>query len=127
MSELRKANTDYPYFVTLSIVGWIDLFTRSRYAELIEDNLNHCIQHKGLSVYAYVIMPSHIHIVARQEEGKLNEVLRTSIARLFPTLRYGIRDPSDDYFPVSGGSKYQKLFHKIRSPSQSGAVLVFLI
>ena len=76
MSELRKANTDYPYFITLTVVGWIDIFTRRRYCDLIIDNLKICIEKKGLIVYAYVIMPSHIHIVARQEEGKLDTLLR---------------------------------------------------
>lgn len=76
MSELRKANTDHTYFITLTIVGWIDLFSRYRYSDLIINNLNYCIKNKGLEVFAYVIMPSHVHLVARQKEGKLNNVLR---------------------------------------------------
>ena len=27
MSELRKANTDSAYFLTFTVVGWIDVFT----------------------------------------------------------------------------------------------------
>lgn len=76
MSELRKANTDYPYFLTLSVVGWIDLFTRQWYCELIVNNLQFCMKHKGLEVYAYVIMPSHIHMVARSAKGDLSKCLR---------------------------------------------------
>ena len=37
MSELRKADTDYPFFVTMTIVGWIDIFTRERYCEAVLD------------------------------------------------------------------------------------------
>lgn len=76
MSELRKANTDHTYFVTLTVVGWIDLFTRYQINDIVVTNLNYCIENKGLKIYAFVIMPSHIHLVARQVEGKLNEVLR---------------------------------------------------
>ncbi|MEM6526301.1 MAG: transposase [Bacteroidota bacterium] len=76
MSELRKANTDYPYFITLTVAGWIDIFTRPRYSEVIIKNLKHCVKEKNLIIYAYVIMPSHIHLVARHDESKLNEVLR---------------------------------------------------
>ncbi len=76
MSELRKANTEYAYFLTLTVVEWIDVFTRKEYSDIILESLNHCVLHKGLELYAYVIMPSHIHLVARQKEGKLNEVLR---------------------------------------------------
>jgi putative transposase len=33
MSELRKANTDFPYFITMTVVGWIDVFNRREYIE----------------------------------------------------------------------------------------------
>ena len=36
------------------------------------------MQHKGLEVFAYVIMPSHIHMVARSLNGELNKILRDS-------------------------------------------------
>jgi hypothetical protein len=32
MSELRKANTDYSYFLTFTVVGWIDVFTRRSFS-----------------------------------------------------------------------------------------------
>jgi putative transposase len=76
MSELRKANTDHSYFITLTVVGWIDVFTRKEYCEITLKNLQYCQANKGLKIYAYVIMPSHVHLVARHHEGKLNEVLR---------------------------------------------------
>ncbi len=76
MSELRKANTDHAYFITLTVVGWIDVFNRDIYINLIYENLEYCRKNKGLELYAYVIMPSHIHLIARQKEGKLNEWAR---------------------------------------------------
>ncbi|MEQ9468197.1 MAG: transposase [Ekhidna sp.] len=76
MSELGKANTDATYFLTFTVVGWIDVFTRNRYSDIIIDSLKFCIQNKGLDIFSYVIMPSHIHMIARHEEGKLNEIIR---------------------------------------------------
>lgn len=76
MSELRKANTNYPYFITLTVVGWIDLFTRAMYCDFVIHNLNYCIKNKGLEVFSYCIMPSHIHLIARDEKGSLNNTLR---------------------------------------------------
>ena len=76
MSELRKSNTDYSYFITFTVVGWIDVFTRRDYCDIVIKNLKYCQQHKGMELYAYVIMPSHIHLVARHKEGKLNEIVR---------------------------------------------------
>lgn len=76
MSELRKANSEHPYFVTLTVVGWADLFTRKEYCDVIIDSLNFCSQNKGLKLSAYVIMPSHIHMIIRNQKLKLPSILR---------------------------------------------------
>jgi putative transposase len=60
----RNASTDELYFVTLTVVDWIDVFTRRQYNDLIVENLAYCQQHKNLNIYAYVIMTNHIHLVA---------------------------------------------------------------
>jgi REP element-mobilizing transposase RayT len=78
MSELRKANTDYPYFITLTVAGWIDIFTRKCYCDVVIDSWKYCMEQKGLEIFAYVIMPSHIHMVARSLNGELNKILRDS-------------------------------------------------
>jgi putative transposase len=65
MSELRKANTDYCYFITFTVVGWIDVFTRSRYSDVILESLAYCQENKGLEVFEFVIMPSHVHLIVR--------------------------------------------------------------
>jgi hypothetical protein len=58
MSEKYKTHFGNTYFMTLTIAGWIDLFARKEYAEFIEDNLNYCIENKGLEVFNYCIMPN---------------------------------------------------------------------
>lgn len=75
MSELRKANTDHAFFITLTVVGWIDVFTRKDYCDLIIKNFKYCQSDKGLQIFAFVIMSNHIHLVARHDEGKLNEII----------------------------------------------------
>lgn len=52
------------YFLTLTVVNWIDIFTRPVYKDIITDSLNYCIKEKGLTVHAWVIMTNHIHLVA---------------------------------------------------------------
>ena len=37
------------YFLTPTIIHWIDVFTRKEYRDIIVDSLNHCIRTKGLS------------------------------------------------------------------------------
>ncbi len=77
MSEKRKTIEDQLYYVTLTVVGWIDVFTRKEYVYEIINNLKYCQQNKGLEIYAYVIMSNHIHLIARMNNGsKLGELLR---------------------------------------------------
>ncbi|MDW7695063.1 transposase [Flammeovirgaceae bacterium SG7u.111] len=76
MSETRKAHTDYAYFWTMTVVGWADVFTRKEYCEIVLDSLQFCQKTKGLEVFAYVIMPSHIHVVGRREKGRLGDLIR---------------------------------------------------
>lgn len=76
MSEKYKTYPGGVFFVTLTVVGWIDVFTRRDYCDLIVENLNYCINHKNLQVYAFCIMPSHIHLIAAAQEGQLSDILR---------------------------------------------------
>ena len=76
MSELRKANTNSAYFVTFTVVGWIDVFTRHDYADEIIKNLLFAQENRGIEIYAYVIMSNHIHLVVRHEEELLAQWIR---------------------------------------------------
>ncbi|MGE0589959.1 MAG: transposase [Cyclobacteriaceae bacterium] len=95
MSELRKANTDHPYFITFTIAGWIDLFTRERYCEIIIESLRYCIANKGLKVFHYVIMPSHLHIIAQHHECKLAEVIRDMKSFTAKEILKAIQEPGE--------------------------------
>ena len=39
------------YFLTFTVVEWVDVFTRSIYADMIIDSLKYCQEHKGLTIY----------------------------------------------------------------------------
>ena len=71
----RNASTNELYFVTLTVVDWIDVFTRRQYNDYIIENLAWNQQHRRLNIYAYVIMTNHIHMVANVTDGSLGEVL----------------------------------------------------
>lgn len=50
------ASMEGAFFLTFTVVDWIDVFTRKDHAYIVCDSLNHCIAHKGLVVHAWVIM-----------------------------------------------------------------------
>lgn len=82
MSEKYKVhNPNGVYFITCTVVGWVDLFTRPCYKDIIINSLRYCINHKGLMVRAYVIMTSHIYMLVSAKHG----YLLPSIIRDFKT------------------------------------------
>lgn len=64
------------YFMTFTVVGWIDLFSRKVYRDLFIKNMMYCREQKGLLVGAYVIMTNHAHVIWQSEKGKLSDTLR---------------------------------------------------
>ncbi len=65
------------YFLTMTIVSWVDVFARKNQKIAINNALDYCIKNKGLTVFAYVIMPNHIHMICRADGDKsLSDILR---------------------------------------------------
>ncbi|MFZ5447714.1 MAG: REP-associated tyrosine transposase [Thermodesulfobacteriota bacterium] len=63
-----------PYFITCTVVNWIPIFTRKPYFDILIDSLRFCRQHKGLKIYAYVIMDNHLHLMVAHD--KLTHIIR---------------------------------------------------
>jgi REP element-mobilizing transposase RayT len=65
------------YYLTFTIVDWIDVFTRNEYKIVIVDSLNYCIENKGLEVYAWCLMSNHLHLVCRAiEPARISNIIR---------------------------------------------------
>ena len=75
MQRYRVFDKDYPYFVTASIVKWLPVFVSQQPCQVITDSLSYCRDHKGLRIHAYVIMPTHIHLIV-SADGDISGVLR---------------------------------------------------
>ena len=69
-------NPDGIYFITFAVVQWIDVFTRSVYADTVVESLKYCQENKGLKLYAWCIMSNHVHLICKANENNLSDVLR---------------------------------------------------
>lgn len=75
--KYKFLNPDSLYFVTFTVQGWVDIFTRNEYKNILIDNLKYCQEKKGLEIFAYCIMSNHIHLIVRAETGYvLSDILR---------------------------------------------------
>jgi putative transposase len=56
-------NQQEVYFVTFTVLNWIDVFTRDDYRQIIVESLKYCQQNKGLRLFAWCIMTNHVHLI----------------------------------------------------------------
>lgn len=66
------------YFVSFATVNWIDVFTRQKYFDVLSDSLIYCRKEKGMEVYAYCFMPSHLHLIFRDINENPSGLIRDS-------------------------------------------------
>lgn len=65
------------YFVTTTVIDWMDVFTRPTYKHIVIESLQFCQKHKGLEIYAWVLMTNHLHmIVGVKGNDSIGDVMR---------------------------------------------------
>ncbi|MFV0391264.1 MAG: REP-associated tyrosine transposase [Paludibacteraceae bacterium] len=62
--DIQNRITGEVYFVTDTVVDWVDIFSRPTYKHIILDSLTYCQKEKGLLIYAWVLMSNHLHAIA---------------------------------------------------------------
>jgi REP element-mobilizing transposase RayT len=69
-------NPEGLYFVSFATVYWVDVFIRKIYFDCLVKNLNYCVDNKGMEIYAWCIMSSHVHLVFKSTIQKPQDLMR---------------------------------------------------
>jgi REP element-mobilizing transposase RayT len=64
------------HFLTMTVVDWVDIFSRKIYRDILMDSLRYCRAEKGLQIWGYSIMTNHIHCIVRAKNRNLPSILR---------------------------------------------------
>jgi len=64
------------YFVSFATVFWIDVFVRQVYLNNLVESINYSRANKGMELFCYCFMPSHVHFIFRSSNEKPTELLR---------------------------------------------------
>ena len=64
------------HFITFAVVGWVDVFTRKDYRDIVLESIRHCQKEKGLLLHAWCIMSNHLHLIVAAKENNLSDILR---------------------------------------------------
>jgi putative transposase len=77
MSSKYKVGEDAtPHFVTFTVVGWIDVFSRELYKEILVNSLKYCAESKGMILHAWVVMTNHVHLIISSQANKIEYIVR---------------------------------------------------
>ncbi len=58
-----QASENVPFFCTITVLDWVPVFLDARYIEPLIESLRFCRANKGMQLYAYVVMPHHVHMI----------------------------------------------------------------
>ena len=75
-TKYKINNPEGIYFVTFTVVEWIDVFTRTIYKDLFLESLIYCQDNKGLVVYAWCLMSNHVHLILATKDQDLRGIIR---------------------------------------------------
>ncbi len=94
--KYKFRDQDQLYFITYTVVYWIDLFTRNDYKEILLKSWKYCCEHKGLDVYAWCIMTNHVHMIIGSRKDPLESIVRDMKRHTSTELRNAIQQhPSE--------------------------------
>ena len=90
--KYKFANPEGFYFVSFAVVYWMDVFTRDEYCRIILADLKYSQEHKGMEIYCWCIMPSHIHLIFKAKNNDPAELPGKFKAHTSKTVRNAIEE-----------------------------------
>ncbi len=119
--KYKFRDQDKLYFVTFTIVKWIDLFTRQVYRDIFLNSLRYCQKNKGLDLCAYCIMSNHVHLIVGRSgdlpiEGIIRDIKKFTSVKFIKEVNSNPKESRRDFLlwhfgyagrSNSNNSKYQ--------------------
>ncbi|MBS1914698.1 MAG: transposase [Bacteroidetes bacterium] len=90
--KYKFGDSDKLYFISFSVVHWIDVFIREEYKQIVVESWKYCQANKGLEIYSWVIMPSHIHMIIGSNKNKPEDIVRDMKSYTSSQLRKAITE-----------------------------------
>jgi len=89
--KYKFSDNDKLYFVSFAVINWIDLFVRRQYNDIVTESLAFCQKEKGLELYGWCIMPSHVHLIIGSDSNALQNIMRDLKRHTSETLHHAIK------------------------------------
>ncbi len=90
------------YFLTFSVIQWLPVFISEEPCLIVTENLNFCHREKHLRTNAFVIMPTHMHLIAFDADFD-NERLKQTLADVRKYTGQRLADYCEQKMPATFG------------------------
>ncbi len=77
METLRIHEDCALYYLTFSVIQWLPVFVSEESCLIITESLNFCHREKGLRINAFVIMPTHLHLIVTDADYNVERLRQT--------------------------------------------------
>jgi putative transposase len=67
-TRYRIFETEYPYFLTGTVVAWLPIFSNPAMSKIIFDSWRFLQQQRQVKIFGYVLMENHLHRIAAHDE-----------------------------------------------------------
>ncbi len=67
-SRYKILECEKPHFLSCTVVNWLPIFGSQSVAQIVLDSLRFLQDQERLTLYAYVLMENHIHLIADSSE-----------------------------------------------------------
>jgi len=117
MKRYWVKDSQYPYFLTHTVINWMNAFLNAGINGLILDLLSFYRYQYGVEIFAYVIMPNHLHYIAcfNQEKYGLSQFVRDFKTQISKKLHQRLKLMKDETsFPIEKIYSVNNL--KIKTP-----------
>jgi putative transposase len=103
---MSKINFDYhPQFFTATILDWRPLLKDDTFKKIIIKSLKFLTKEKCVLVYAFVIMPNHIHMIWQIQDGYKQSAIQMRFLKFTAQqMKFALLDAHDerlDHFKVN--------------------------
>jgi REP element-mobilizing transposase RayT len=76
--ELYRIRPDASvYYLTYSVVAWLPVFVSEESCRIVAESLTFCHREKQLRINAYVIMPTHMHLIVFDGDFDTERLVRS--------------------------------------------------
>jgi len=76
LSQMKYTSTYHPQFITATILEWKHLLKDDSFKEIIISSLQFLYKEGSIIVYAFVIMPNHIHMIRQIQDGYVQDKIQ---------------------------------------------------